>query len=534
MRLFDEQNERVSLDGAQHGEVAQRRSKDCPSPSGETIVQLSEYMNTQAECSPPRQMPDSRKREVGEENVMWRRGCKRRRESPDTRSSVCSHQRGSNHTISKRSDSSDRYYHGAHSENAGCPRHHTESWVAQSGSRGYSARRRRRRAHHHHRHYQNHHHHHHHDRSRSRSRLRSKPGSRRARSGEDDREGHLICGIGDLLQSRYEIICLLGEGTFGKVYKCADLQRDRIRVAVKIIKNIRKYTEAAKLEINVLNVIKEKDPENKYSMCAQMLNWFEYHNHVCIIFELLGLSTYEFLRENNFLPYPLNQIRIIAHQLCAAVKFLHEINLTHTDLKPENVLFVNSKCSIHYNGRKKRDERTIKNPDIRVVDFGSATFDDEYHSSVVSTRHYRAPEVILELGWSKPCDVWSIGCIIFEYYLGFTLFQTHDSKEHLAMMDRVLGSIPSHMIKKSRKTKYFRHERLDWSEGSSAGRFVHETCKPLRRYMLSDSDEHRKLFDLLSHMLTYDPAQRITLAQVLQHPFFDLLKHTSIPPGEAR
>ena len=101
--------------------------------------------------------------------------------------------------------------------------------------------------------------------------------------------------------------------------------------------------------------------------------------------------------------------------------------------------------------------------------------------------------LLSELGWSKPCDVWSIGCIIFEYYLGFTLFQacsddefchifhvnyfgqsrclltynwisqmtqvvlafsadvqTHDSKEHLAMMDRVLGSIPSHMIKKSR------------------------------------------------------------------------------------
>lgn len=44
---------------------------------------------------------------------------------------------------------------------------------------------------------------------------------------------------------------------------------------------------------------------------------------------------------------------------------------------------------------QKRDERTVINPDIKVVDFGSATYDDEHHSTLVSTRHYRAPEVIL-------------------------------------------------------------------------------------------------------------------------------------------
>ena len=53
---------------------------------------------------------------------------------------------------------------------------------------------------------------------------------------------------------------------------------------------------------------------------------------------------------------------------------------------------------------------------MKLIDFGSATFDWEHHSTVVSTRHYRAPEVILELGWAQPCDVWSIGCIIFELY----------------------------------------------------------------------------------------------------------------------
>ena len=50
--------------------------------------------------------------------------------------------------------------------------------------------------------------------------------------------------------------------------------------------------------------------------------------------------------------------------------------------------------------------------------------------------------IYLELGWSQPCDVWSVGCIMFELYLGFTLFQTHDNREHLAMMEKILGPIP--------------------------------------------------------------------------------------------
>lgn len=165
------------------------------------------------------------------------------------------------------------------------------------------------------------------------------------------------------------------------------------------------------------------------------------------------------------------------------------------------------KCAPPLSPIQKCSERRIRDTTVRLVDFGSATFDYEHHSVVISTRHYRAPEVILgtrcwlkawpkqscqfclalivwcslaELGWSHPCDVWSIGCILFEYYEGFTLFQvvcvfvpvelphavewrwsciltsaayspqTHDNKEHLAMMERIRGPIPQRMIQRSR------------------------------------------------------------------------------------
>ncbi|MBN3291398.1 CLK2 kinase, partial [Polypterus senegalus] len=360
----------------------------------------------------------------------------------------------------------------------------------------------------------------------------SSGGRTRAKSVRDDEEGHLVYRPGDCLQERYEIVSTLGEGTFGRVVECLDHQRGGSRVALKIIKNVEKYKEAARLEINVLEKINERDPDNKH-LCVQMFDWFDYHGHMCISFELLALSTFDFLKENNYVPYSISQVRHMAYQICQAVKFLHDNKLTHTDLKPENILFLNSDYTISYNAEKKRDERTVKNTSVRVVDFGSATFDHEHHSTIVSTRHYRAPEVILELGWHQACDVWSIGCIIFEYYLGFTLFQTHDNREHLAMMERILGPVPSRMIRKTRKQKYFYHGRLDWDESSSAGRYVRENCKPLRRYMLCEAEEHHQLFDLIESMLDYEPSKRVTLSECLKHSYFLPLRNGSEQQGSS-
>ncbi|KAM6260597.1 dual specificity protein kinase CLK1 isoform 4-T4 [Spheniscus humboldti] len=382
--------------------------------------------------------------------------------------------------------------------NQGCDTgHHSSKSSGHSGTSSYKRK------------YKTHHttcHHHHSQKSHRR---------KRSRSVEDDEEGHLICQSGDVLSARYEIVATLGEGAFGKVVECIDHK----------------------------------------ARCVQMFEWFEYHGHVCIVFELLGLSTYDFIKENGFLPFRMDHIRQMAYQICKSVNFLHLNKLTHTDLKPENILFVTSDYVEEYNPKLKCDERTLKNPDIKVVDFGSATYDDEYHSTLVSTRHYRAPEVILALGWSQPCDVWSIGCILIEYYLGFTVFPTHDSKEHLAMMERILGPLPNHMIKKTRKRKYFRHDRLDWDEHSSAGRYVSRRCKPLKvrqqrgnafgersfkcngkitktcrvvyfmkEFMTCHDSDHKNLFDLIQKMLEYDPAKRITLEAALKHPFFFPLK----------
>lgn len=77
------------------------------------------------------------------------------------------------------------------------------------------------------------------------------------------------------------------------------LYRGKSQVALKIIRNVGKYREAARLEINVLKKIKEKDKENRFLCLILMSDWFNFHIHKCIAFEVLGKITFEFLKENN-------------------------------------------------------------------------------------------------------------------------------------------------------------------------------------------------------------------------------------------
>ena len=91
------------------------------------------------------------------------------------------------------------------------------------------------------------------------------------------------------------------------------------------------------------------------------------------------------------------------------------------------------------------NRRELLDATVKLIDFGSAVSGTARRTNVVSTRHYRAPEIVLGLGWTFPCDLWSIGCVLIELYSGEALFQTHDNVEHVAMMERVLGPFPTWM-----------------------------------------------------------------------------------------
>jgi len=157
---------------------------------------------------------------------------------------------------------------------------------------------------------------------------------------------------------------------------------------------------------------------------------------------------------------------------------------------------------------------------------------------VVSTRHYRAPEVILGLPWSYPCDLWSLGCILAELLSGDALFQTHENLEHLAMMEAVLGRLPPSLARRAdeRAAAYFRLEerggaQLRWPEGSSSRDSVRTVrkCVPLRELVCARAGggpAGQAFCSLLLGLLQYEPEQRLTAAAALRHPFF-----AGVPPG---
>ncbi|XP_023764562.1 serine/threonine-protein kinase AFC3 isoform X3 [Lactuca sativa] len=211
---------------------------------------------------------------------------------------------------------------------------------------------------------------------------------------------------------------------------------------------------------------------------------------------------------------------------------MHSLGLIHTDLKPENILLVSSDY-LKLPGYKRTSQGEThfrclpKSSEIKLIDFGSTAYDNQKHSSIVSTRHYRAPEVILGIGWSYPCDMWSIGCILVELFTGEALFQTHENLEHLAMMERVLGPLPEHMVQRANQgaEKYFRRSRLKWPEGAVSRESIRAVRKLDRlKNMISGCVSYGGLrsciVDLLYGLLKFDPEERLTAEEALDHPFF--------------
>ncbi|KAL8978714.1 MAG: hypothetical protein Q9205_005770 [Flavoplaca limonia] len=358
----------------------------------------------------------------------------------------------------------------------------------------------------------------------------------------DDDDGHFTVGQETYLGDRYQVVRLLGQGTFGKVVEAID-RRSKSRCAIKIIRSVQKYRDASRIELRVLSTLSQNDRENR-NKCIHLRDTFDFRNHICIVTDLLGQSVFDFLKGNGFVPFPSSQIQSFARQLFTSVAFLHDLNLIHTDLKPENILLVsNHYQTFTYNRhipsssttttRVARQRRVLLDTDIRLIDFGSATFEEEYHSSVVSTRHYRAPEIILNLGWSYPCDIWSIGCILVEFYTGDALFQTHDNLEHLAMMEAVCGGkLESRLVRQvqqggrgsngNQAAKYFNRGKLDYPNQatSKASKKYVKAMKTLKDIIPSTNDFNKQFLDLLQKIFVYDPKSRMSAKQALRHPWF--------------
>ena len=146
-------------------------------------------------------------------------------------------------------------------------------------------------------------------------------------NGYDDERGDYKLQMGDHLEYRYEVLSLLGKGSFGQVVKCFDHKKDML-VALKMIRNKKRFHHQALVEVKILEHLMAVDKEHR-SNIVRVHGYFYFRNHLCIAFEPLSINLYEFIKNNHFQGLSLGLIRRFAIQLLTSLAFLAQQRIIH-------------------------------------------------------------------------------------------------------------------------------------------------------------------------------------------------------------
>ncbi|KAK9768240.1 serine/threonine protein kinase, CMGC, dual-specificity, variant 2 [Basidiobolus ranarum] len=314
--------------------------------------------------------------------------------------------------------------------------------------------------------------------------------------GYDDERGDYQIVLHDHLIYRYEIVEILGKGSFGQVIKAYDHKTDEV-VAIKIIRNKSRFHTQALIEVKILESIRKWDPDDTHNL-VHMHDHFYFRNHLCIAFELLSINLYEFIKSNSFKGCSINLIRRFTIQIIRSLILLSKHRVIHCDLKPENILLKSTSKSA-----------------IKVIDLGSSCLETERVYTYIQSRFYRSPEVILGMPYSMAIDMWSLGCILGELYTGYPLFPGENEKEQLSCILEILGVPAQSLIDKcTRKSSFFESDGTPKTVINSKGKRRYPGTKILTQ-VLRCTDE--PFLDFITRCLEWDPEKRIKPDEAMQH-----------------
>ncbi|XP_076201520.1 dual specificity tyrosine-phosphorylation-regulated kinase 4 isoform X2 [Aptenodytes patagonicus] len=312
----------------------------------------------------------------------------------------------------------------------------------------------------------------------------------------DDEHGSYLKVLHDHIAYRYEVLEVIGKGSFGQVAKCLDHKTNEL-VALKIIRNKKRFHSQALVEVKILDALLKKDKDNTHNI-IHMKEYFYFRNHFCISFELLGINLYELIKKNNFQGFSLPLIRHFTQCVLRCLQVLYQERIIHCDLKPENIL-------LYHKGQGS----------VKVIDFGSSCYEHQRVYTYVQSRFYRSPEVILGHPYAMAVDMWSLGCIMAELYTGYPLFPGENEVDQLACIMEVLGLPPADFIQAaSRKRTFFDSKGFPKSITNSKGK---KRCPDSKDLSTVLKTHDAGFLDFLKGCLMWEPALRMTPDEAMKH-----------------
>lgn len=152
----------------------------------------------------------------------------------------------------------------------------------------------------------------------------------------DNDQGGYVFVPHDHVSYRYELLKVIGKGSFGQVVKAYDHKLSE-HVALKIVRNEKRFYRQAQEEIRILEHLRKQDVHNLMNI-IHMFDSFTFRKHMCITFELLSINLYELIKKNKYQGFSLQLVRKFSHSLLVCLDALNRNKIIHCDMKPENVL----------------------------------------------------------------------------------------------------------------------------------------------------------------------------------------------------
>ncbi|CCE83793.1 Piso0_004381 [Millerozyma farinosa CBS 7064] len=297
----------------------------------------------------------------------------------------------------------------------------------------------------------------------------------------------------------------IGEGAFGTVVEAVLRRADKIEDGSEewlgpfAIKRVPAQTEYKSRELELLRVVNHPNIvslrfffDKRSSADGQV-----YQNLVMECLPSNLQNEIKYYRQSKYtIPYP--HMKTYIFQLARAMLYLHGFGISHRDIKPSNILV---------------DPATVT---LKICDFGSAKKLEPNQPSVsyICSRYYRAPELIVGCSlYTTKIDIWGLGCVIAEMFLGKPIFQGETPESQLKEIAKLLGPPP--------KVFFFKSNPLYRGSMYSNKLFA---CSIEERFRQIFSNSPPDAIDLLMKILVYDPEKRASPRRVLCHPFFHELK----------